>query len=121
MFASGVERLACHMGAARAFFITPIHRLADGLQNKIRTQHRCVLICYIVSNAGCLCSSTACMDQGPVHVTVTGMSLPRKSSSDSTKMILLVGVRPRQRPLTLSSNKTSTVSPRYFLLISATI
>src|SRR5215211_7275119 len=56
----------------------------------------------------------ACIDHGPVHVTVTGRILPFKSSSDSTKTNLLVGVRPFQRFFTLSSNKTFTVWPRYF-------
>ena len=54
----------------------------------------------------------ACMDQGPVHVTVTGTTRPRKSSSVSTNTNLFVFVRPLQRPLTFSSNSTSTVWPR---------
>src|SRR5688572_6470482 len=71
---------------------------------------------YTVINSGCFCECThagfACMDHGPVHVTVTGRIWPFKSSSNSTKTSLLVGVRPFQRFLTLSSNKTSTVWPR---------
>ena len=54
------------------------------------------------------------MDQGPVQVTVTCSILPRKSSSDSTKTSLLVGVRPFQRPLTFSSKSTSTCWPKQF-------
>ncbi len=48
------------------------------------------LLIYNEINAGCF-NSTACMDHGPVHVTVTGMILPFKSSSDSTKTSLVGG------------------------------
>src|SRR5512141_871665 len=68
---------------------------------------------YSVINSGCGCKRTpvrfACIDHGPVQVTVTGRILPFKSSSDSRKTSLFVGVRPFQRFFTLSSNKTSTV------------
>src|SRR5512147_3156413 len=80
---------------------------------------RDVVPLYNEINSGCFCRF-ACMDQGPVQVTVTGRILPFKSCSDSTKTSLLVGVRPRQRFFTFSSNSTSTICPRYFLLISAT-
>src|SRR5688572_31160292 len=79
---------------------------------------------YSETNSSCFCECTparfACIDHGPVHVTVTGRSLPFKFSSDWTKTSLFVGVRPFQRFFTLSSNNTSTVWPRYFLLISVT-
>src|SRR5215212_10613617 len=80
---------------------------------------------YNEINSGCFRRSSparfACMDHGPVHVTMTGKTLPFKFSSDSTKTSLFVGVRPRQRFFTFSSNSTSTVWPRYFLFISVTI
>ena len=50
----------------------------------------------------------ACIDHGPVHVTITGLTSPRSDSSLSTNTSLFVGVRPRQRPFTFSSNNTST-------------
>lgn len=56
-----------------------------------------------------LSSSLPNMDHGPVQYTRTGLIIPSKFSSLSTKTSLLVGVRPFQRLLIFSSNKIGTI------------